>query len=282
MASGGGSEISHGKTELKMKITGDDFGPLSVIDDGKYAKTFRGGNYWITTPKDDFLILYRLFGGTASEDGQFWTAELHKGDQSYRDELAVARRWNTLEDNTNLVVPKGVYMYEGIAAPHGNYPGGGLQIFIPHSIVKPLFHFPKLYMARASESDFKKWKAVLDTVGKSQSDILNRWNKKRIERITSNSGSLALRGKHFRSLPPAVQRALRNSTAGSSTATKEVIPQGTYKLHEERIKHIDGSYQTLSLSVKTEFVKSTTRTYQSGRTTIVETTNHYNIIYIWS
>ncbi|KAJ7328589.1 hypothetical protein OS493_024510 [Desmophyllum pertusum] len=254
-----------------MKITGDEFGPLSVVD-GNYDKTFR----------DDFLILYRLFGGAASEGGQFWTVQRHDGDESYRDALAVARRWNTLEDYTCLVVPKGVCMYEGIAAPHGGYPGGGLQVFIPQSISKPLFAFPKLFMARASSSDMEQWKSVVDTVGKAQSDIFNRWNKKRIERITSNSRNLALRGRHFRSLPSAVQRALRDPTTGNSTASKVVLPQGTYKLHEERIKHIDGSCQTLSLSVKTEFVKSTTRTYQSGRTTIVETTNYYNIVYIWS
>ena len=264
-----------------MKITGDDFGPLSVIN-GNYDKTFRGGNYWITTPKDDFLILYRLYGGSASESGQFWTVERHDGDQSYRRELAVAKSWNSLEDYTCLVVPRGVYMYEGVAARHGNYPGGGLQVFIPQSIVKPLFSFPKLLMARASPSDKQRWKSTVDTVEKTQSDIFKRWNKVRIEKIASNSRNLALRGKHFRSLPTAVQRVLRDPNAGRSTASKDVIPQGTYKVYEQRIKHINGSYQTLSLSVKTEFVKSTTRTYQSGKTTIVETTNHYNIIYIWS
>ena len=283
MASGG-SEIPHGKTELKMKITADEFGPLSVVGDS-YVKSFRGGNYWITTPKEDFLILHRFFGGAASDDGQFWKVERHEADQSFRDEHAVARRWNsnTLEDITRLIVPKGVYMFEGIAASRGKYPGGGLQVFIPQSIAKPLSSISRLHMAGAlTESDIWKWKAVLDTVGKAQEDIFNRWNKKRIEKITSNSANLALRGKHFRSLPPKVQEALRNPTTGRSAATKEKIPQGTYKLHEERIRHIDGSYQTLSLSVKTEFVKSTTRTYQSGKVTIVETTHHYNIIYIWS
>lgn len=285
MASGESeTEMSHGKTEIKMTIEEDEFGPLSVIDGGKYVNTFRGGKYWITTPKDDYLVLYRLCGGAASEDGQYWTAELQEKGQTYRDLFAVARSWNSLEERAYLVVPKDVYVYEGIAAPHGNYPGGGLQVFIPKSIVEPLHSFPVKHMARNSESDVRRYQQVKHGVLATQAAMFKRYEegrKERIERMESIKSNPS-RGNHFRSLPPALQTLLRNSTTGTSTASKEVISQGTYKLHEKRVKCSNGSHRTFSLSVKTEFVKSTTRTYQSGRTTIVETTNYYNIIYIWS
>lgn len=188
----GGSEIPHGKTELKMKVTGEEFGPLSVVDDN-FVKSFRGGNYQITTPKEDFLILYRFYGGHATEDGQFWTVERHDPDQSFRDEHAVARRWNTLEDISYLVVPKGVLMYEGIASTHGPYPGGGWQVFIPQKVLKPLFHFPKEYMARNSKTDNEKWEAEKAIAFRAQGDIINLWNKKRMEKITTKTGNLKLR-----------------------------------------------------------------------------------------
>ncbi len=285
MASGG-SEITHGKTELISKFTGTEYGPLSSIKGGEYVNTFRDGNYWITTPKDHFLVLYRLCGGAAPEDGQFWTAERHDADQSFRDKHSVAKRWNTLEDNTMLVVPRGVYMYEGIAAPHDKaYPGGGLQVFIPRSIVKPLFHFPKPWMARNSESDREKWEAAKTTVIEIQSKIFKKWHEKRMKRMESYAGKVALTGKYFPSLPPEVQRFLRdgNSATGSSTsiASKKKITPGTYKLHEGRIKLFDGSYQRLLLSVRIEFVKTTTRTYQSGKTIITEITHHYNRIFTY-
>ena len=285
MACSGGSGPPHGKTEVKMKFSAVDFGPFCVMD-GKHDKNFRGGSYWITTPKDDFLVLHRLHGGPAREIGQYWTVEERDGNESFRFDMAVLRNWNNLEERSTLLVPKGVFIYEGFAAPQSPYFGGGWQVFIPQSVVEPLLSsqklLPLLLSGSAPGDTKKKITDLVDIAGKAQSEILNRWNKKRIERITSNSRNLALNGKYFGSLPTAVQRAIRNAGNGGSSATKDVIPRGTYKLHEERIQHIDGSYQTLSLSVKTEFVKSTTRTYQSGRTTIVETTNHYNIIYTWS
>lgn len=276
------SDSPHGKTEVKMKISAVEFGPFCVMD-GNHDKNFRGGSYLITTPKDDFLVLHRLHGGPANEVGQYWTVDQRDGNEAFRFDMAVSRNWNSLQARSSLLVPKGVLMYEGFAASQGPYFGGGWQVFIPQSVVEPLLSLQKLVLSgSASEDTRQQMKHLSDTAEKAQSEILNRWNKKRIERITSNARNLALRGRYFSSLPSALQRAIRSSGDGTSNATKDVLPKGTYKLHEERIRHIDGSYQTLSLSVKTEFVKSTTRTYQSGRTTIVETTNYYNIIYIWS
>lgn len=279
MASGG-SDPPHGKTEVKMKFTAADFGPFCVME-GNHDRNFIGGGYLLTTPKD-LLVLYRRYGGTAQEDGQYWTTDRRGGNWGYRLDYAVENQWNSLQKETYLLVPKGVYVYEGMAARQScsGSDGGGWQVFIPQSVVEPLRPLTTLLLSKSStlEQKQKAW----DTVQKAQLEILNRWNKKRIERITSNPQQLAIGGRKFRTLPPALQRAIRSAGNGNSSSTKEVIPKGTYKVYEERIQHINGGYQTLSLSVKTEFVKSTTRTYKSGKTIIVETTNYYNIIYIWS
>lgn len=68
----------------------------------------------------------------------------------------------------------------------------------------------------------------------------------------------------------------------SSLLSSGNIQEGTYKVHEERLQFFDGFSPMVSLSVKIEFVKTTTPTYKSGDTIVVETTHHYNMIYIWS
>lgn len=130
----------HGKTEVKMEVTPNDLGPLNVIK-GKHENNFLGGHYWVTTPKGECPVLHRLHGGRAGELGQYWTVDKRAGKLVDRMDLAVPYFWNTLEEKTTLIVPKGVLIYEGFVAPQGTLVGGGTQAVIPRNVVKALHHW---------------------------------------------------------------------------------------------------------------------------------------------
>lgn len=273
---------SHGKTEVKMEVTPIDLGPLNFIE-GKHESNFLGGHYWVTTPKGECLVLHRLHGGRAGELGQYWTVDKRAGNVMDRMDLAVPYFWNTMEEKTTLIVPKGVLIYEGFAAPQGTLIGGGSQAFIPRTVVKALHHWQTQkheYIVKGTNQmellkAEQKWK-------EAQLDILQRWNRKRLETICSDAHGTAMRGNHFGSLSAPIQSFIRNAKKGKHSMTMDNIRQGTYKVHEERLSFFNGISMKVTLSVKIEFVKSVTRTYKAGKTIIVETTHYYNIIYIWS
>lgn len=128
---------SHGKTEVKLEVTPVDFGPLNAIE-GEHHKNFLGGHYWVTTPKGECLVLHRTYGGPARRFGQYWTVDERSGGIWDRVDLAVPYFWNTMENNTTLIVPKGVLIYEGYCQAQGGLVGGGAQVFIPHSVIEAL------------------------------------------------------------------------------------------------------------------------------------------------
>lgn len=89
----------------------------------------------MTTPKNEFLVLHRTYGGRASKFGQYWTVDERCGGIWDRIDLAIPYFWNTMEDKTTLIVPKGVFIYEGYCQGQGGLVGGGSQVFIPRSVV---------------------------------------------------------------------------------------------------------------------------------------------------
>lgn len=97
-------------------------------------------------------------------------------------------------------------------------------------------------------------------------EIIKQWHLKLLETVASNINENATRGSLFSSLSAPIQRFF----------------QGTYKVHEQQLDLCNGRRLTATLSVRIEFVKSTTRTYKAGNTTVVETTRYYNKIYTWS
>jgi len=52
---------------------------------------FRGGSYFVTTPKEEMYTLYKLHGGCASQCGQYYTLERRSGNEGYRHDMAVER-----------------------------------------------------------------------------------------------------------------------------------------------------------------------------------------------
>lgn len=274
---------THGKTEVKMEVTPNDLGPLSVIK-GNHESNFLGGHYWVTTPKDECLVLHRLHGGRAGELGQYWTIDKRAGKLVDRMDLAVPHFWNTMEKKSTLIVPKGVLIYEGFVAPQGALIGGGSQAFVPSRVVKALHHWQtqkheyilkgtnKIELLKAEQ----KWQ-------ETQLKILQRWNRKRLETICSDAHATAMKGSHFGSLSASIQTFVRNAKNGKHSMTMpDNIRQGTYKVHEQHFDFLNGISLKMTLSVKIEFVKSVTHTYKAGKTIIVNTTHYYNIIYIWS
>ncbi|KAH3725678.1 hypothetical protein DPMN_051527 [Dreissena polymorpha] len=132
MASG---DHHHGKTNVVYQFNPADYGPFNVLD-GDHFNNFTGGSYYMTTPKEDNIMLYRLYGGNATAEGQHWTLEPRKGNDGYRHDAAVLKPWNTLEHAVELIVPRGVHMYEGFVGRQKGYLGGGWQVFIPREVVK--------------------------------------------------------------------------------------------------------------------------------------------------
>ena len=120
----------HTETDVKMNISAMDYGPLNSLP-GNHFNNFRGASYYISTPRNNFIVLQRLYGGPAGPWGQYWTIEPRNGSLSYRFDYAVRENWNSLQNESKLIVPKGVYLYEGPAAPQGHYQGGGGRFLFP-------------------------------------------------------------------------------------------------------------------------------------------------------
>ena len=271
---------SHGKTEVKLEVTPVDFGPLNAIE-GEHHKNFLGGHYWVTTPKGECLVLHRTYGGPARRFGQYWTVDERSGGIWDRVDLAVPYFWNTMENNTTLIVPKGVLIYEGYCQAQGGLVGGGAQVFIPHSVIEAL----QYWQTQKRESVVKGIKGLIEAEMKwrrAQMEIIKQWHLKLLETVASNINENATRGSLFSSLSAPIQRFFRSTKNGSQSTSTDEIQQGTYKVHEQQLDLCNGRRLTATLSVRIEFVKSTTRTYKAGNTTVVETTRYYKKIYTWS
>ena len=259
------SSFPHNLTEVKMHVGPHEYGPLNVFE-GEHMNNFCGGNYFVTTAKSDFITLYRLHGGQAGQEGQYWSVEQRGGNESYRHDMAVLPRWgNTLESESRLVVPKGAFLFEGKFGTQGHYLGGGWQIFIPRRIVQSLFELQK--------ASSQQYGSIIDNMNKLQSEMIQKWEEERATRITKQLQNSSRSARFFNRLPTSVQNALLST--GSNYSSTSNLPAGTYSLHEERVSCMDGSSRTLSVSVKIEFVKSVTT--RQGRTIL--TTHYYNIIY---
>lgn len=265
------SNIPHGRTEVRMHVGAHEYGPLNVFE-GEHMNNFCGGNYFVTTAKNDFITLYRLHGGQASQEGQYWTVEQRSGNESYRHDMAVLQRWgNTLQDESILIVPKGVLLFEGKVGSQGHYLGGGWQIFIPRRIVQSLFELKQMVSSQAGNQ--QRADNIIARMNNIQSEMIVNWEKERARRIATRLQNSSRTASFYNRLPSSIQNALRSGSSYSSTGSQ--LPLGTYNLHEERVPCIDGTFRTMSVSVRIEFVKSVTT--RQGRTIL--TTNYYNIIY---
>ncbi|MBE5951416.1 MAG: RHS repeat protein [Lachnospiraceae bacterium] len=105
------------------------------------AETFMGATYVERVLEED-TVMYRVSGGTAGEVGAYLSLTPQGGGLQSQIDLALNPAWgNTAENVTEVLVPKGTTIFEGIAAPQnifdalgnviGHLLGGGSQIYIP-------------------------------------------------------------------------------------------------------------------------------------------------------
>lgn len=108
------------------------FGPLARGPlPAAVANTFRSGSYTSKTLNSS-TTLYRVYGGTASQLGSFWTRTPPRGSMQAAMDLGLNPQWgNTATRVVKIQVPAGTTVYEGVAAAQGGLLGGGNQIFIP-------------------------------------------------------------------------------------------------------------------------------------------------------
>lgn len=300
MASGG-ADPPHGKSKVIQKFTAADYGPLVDYKAGDrdktdYRNSFRGGSYSLTTPSEGGMILYRRHGGKASEKGQYWTAESRGGNLGYRMDTATLPQWgNDLTKEATIVVPKGILMFEGYAAPqapHAKYGrsdygflGGGWQIFIPGAVVHNLLEAQKaISSGQAADKHIQAaFKAQNSIIEKYQNEVQKR-NRQLLDKFSSmdNAQRFLKSGNALGALPSSVRNALTSSSSGRTGSTSLAsAPEGSHLVHRQTIRLCDGSTASVSLHVRLEFSHETTRTYRSGNTIITETTRHYNRIFEW-
>jgi len=97
----------------------------------RVANTFRSSSYTANT-LDEATTLYRVYGGTASPLGAYWTRTAPAGPFQSQIDLALSPEWgNTATQVTRITVPAGTTIYEGAAAAQGGIVGGGSQVYIP-------------------------------------------------------------------------------------------------------------------------------------------------------
>jgi hypothetical protein len=111
-------------------VIGSEFGPdnpgpladgvVSTFTDGKYSEVTTTGP----------TTLYRVYGGTASEMGAYWSRTLASSSAQAIKDSALDQSWgNTAGNWVSIEVPEGTTFYEGTAAPQGDLPGRGSQVF---------------------------------------------------------------------------------------------------------------------------------------------------------
>lgn len=268
MASGS-SDLPHNKAKVLYKYTPYDFGPLNVII-GDHYNNFIAGTYFVTTPKDK-LILYRLHGGNAGEFGQYWSVEPREGNMSYRFDAAVLPRWNTMDKTATLLVPEGVYMYEGKVSKQAHYLGGGWQVFIPREIVNLLADIQPHRMAENGFDD-RLLRRKIDEINAAQQKMMQKYNDAMNESLQERA---LQQGSELRNLPTDVLKVIKGNGTDKSDGK---IKEGKYVVHRDSIPVRGGGRKNISVSVRIEFVRSETRTYQSGKTIVTDTTHYYNRI----
>ena len=176
-----GETTKHGTRILKAYTPLDEPGPLvpkAQYEEGKPRfrhgehganySNFIGPTYWQTTPQGTNLTLYRLYGGDAPEDGQYWSLESQSKEVTRIDQ-AVLPSWNDMTETTEIIVPPGIILFEGYCRSQGGSAvGGGWQIWIEKNVVR---HLIKAKMA----VDERGWQTEIDEAKKAQDKFLSEY-----------------------------------------------------------------------------------------------------------
>ncbi|XP_053409045.1 uncharacterized protein LOC128559927 [Mercenaria mercenaria] len=270
MAYSGTSSLPHNKTTVLYAYTPYDYGPLNIIGVG-HIQNFVGGSYYVTTPKEK-VTLYRVYGGNAGQYGQYWTTQPPTGNESYRWDAAALPQWNTMDQTSTLVVPEGVYLYEGRVTHQAHYLGGGWQVFIPWEIVNLL---AEIQPHRMIENGFNPSiiNRIIEQINSTQKRTMEQYSKTMNELL---QGQALNHGSELGSIPPNIRNFIQSQ--GGHSNSSQGIQTGRYVVHRDSIPVRGGGRRNITVSVRIEFDHSETRKYQSGQTIVTETTHYYNRI----
>ena len=98
------------------------------------ADTFRSATY-VETVTTKPTTLYRVYGGSASQLGGYWTTTKPTGPVQSIIDSALNPVWgNNATKVVEIEVPKGVRLYQGQAAKQGGLMGGGNQVVFPRDV----------------------------------------------------------------------------------------------------------------------------------------------------
>lgn len=87
-------------------------------------------NYYYTAETIENVGVFRRFGGSANQAklfGGFSSTEAVLG----RNELAILKKWSTMQFEAELIVEKGAKLSLGKIAPQSVYSGGADQVLLP-------------------------------------------------------------------------------------------------------------------------------------------------------
>ena len=278
----------HGKTKLIQKFTAAHFGPLNTSRElQSHIDNFRGGTYRVTTPVDDALVLYRLYGGGEAQAlGQYWTVEPRKGNLGYQLDYAMHPRWNSLSESVKLHIPRGILLYEGYAGPQksgsGSFGGGNWQVFVPRQVVEPLYKAQQAVAEGKQPSEVMKF--LQEAMG-TQASIMSQYNeqeKKHCEEdiksfcTPQKAKELLKTGNALQHVPQNVRSMLQSDSPSSEVDLDQTT--GGYVVHRQLIPLRNGKTATATLNVRLEFSHQTVTT--NGRVTTI--TRYYNRIFEWA
>ena len=278
----GSSELPHGKTKLLHKYTPFDYGPLARLPDAATViGSFRGGSYYLTVVEaEEGLVLYRLCDDRLAEAfGRYWTLENREGVLGDRIDLAVPLKWNDFTKSSSLIVPKGVFLFEGPVSPQlagGGPVGGGWQVFIPREVLKPLCVATDLTLSQEREASSctenqAKVKQCIEeailnqrTYFESYEKEMKQMNQKIIEDFCNSreAHTFLTSGNNLPNLDAQVLCMLQESECAGYEATsvpmEEILGSTTnLLLHSEEVRLADGSMRCVSLYVQLEFSQQT-------------------------
>ena len=144
-----GSLLPRNKVLTKIDEVATKISQVKLPDN--IEKTFLNGDYETYVTKDK-CYLFRVFGGTAREEGGFLTTKIPRTKKQAIEDLALLPTWGVTAEKVVLVeLQPGVKLHFGKAAPQGSLTGGAEQIYldIPASEVsdraKARAYIQKLY-----------------------------------------------------------------------------------------------------------------------------------------
>ena len=100
--------------------------PLKKSLPQNIVNTFKDGFYYTVETTTD-LVVYRRFGGSAKLLGSYVSTV----PQLSRQELALLKKWNSMQFEAEIIIPKNTLLYVGKIEEYAKYKGGADQLLLP-------------------------------------------------------------------------------------------------------------------------------------------------------